>query len=126
MKVDYDERPKRATTRRHITRGEWDRITEDSADPWILLANAIIMQAVQDYRRALNGNAPCRGFTIPSRGRSGNIRFIKATRSMAIKECEDFFKSGWCYDLCEIEPERLLQIAQAGKGRAHKEHHHGI
>lgn len=56
------------------------------------LAHAIILQAVQDYRRLL------RGKLIPD-----NI-----TEKVNIKECEDFFLSDWFYTLTNVDGQTII------------------
>lgn len=83
-------------------------------DPWQELANAIIKQAVSDYRE---------GYKSLYKGRrlkecaqhAGNI---EARRKIADKDipytnfipgCLRFFRSGWFRELTEIEPEFLIR-----------------
>ena len=67
---------------------------QDNLDPYESLANAIIMQAVKDYREALRKL---------SRGR-GN-RAAEAVRD----ECLRFFRSGWFSVLTSVDPEYLIR-----------------
>ena len=61
---------------------------------WEELANAIVLQAVKDYRIA---------------GRRVR-RFAHATKSQArIRECERFFRSGWFRLLTDLNGEELLK-----------------
>lgn len=53
------------------------------------LANAIVIQAVKDYKRSLNGNRPY-------------------DRRMVI-ECESFFRSGWFSLLTKLDGKMLMQ-----------------
>lgn len=55
-------------------------------DPYIALSNAIILQAVEDYRLALAGGAV------------GHI-----------KECETFFRSGYFALLTKLDGSALIQ-----------------
>lgn len=67
---------------------------QDNLDPYESLANAIIMQAVRDYRDAMKKL---------SRGRSNKA--AEATRD----ECLRFFRSGWFSVLTDIDPEYLIR-----------------
>lgn len=62
-------------------------------DPYENLANAIVLDAVKDYRKALK-------------------RLRKNSRnSIAVSECEAierFFRSGWFGILSEVDPEYLI------------------
>ena len=72
---------------------------DDSA--CVNLGNAIIMQAVKDYRHAL-GSA--------GRGNRG--------ARAEVRECEEFFRSGWFGKLTKIDPEYLIK-------RLKEEYQHG-
>lgn len=63
-------------------------------DPWEGLANAIIRQAVADYRAA------CKKI------RSGKDRKHEAERVK--QECLRFFRSGWFGTLTNLDPEYLI------------------
>ena len=83
-------------------------------DPWHELANAIIKQAVSDYRE---------GYKSLYKGRrlkecAQHAENIEACRKIAdkdipytnlIPECLRFFRSGWFRELTEIEPEILIR-----------------
>ena len=56
------------------------------------LANAIIVQAVEDYRRMLRGR----------------FNFDKAGQSVTFEDTEDFFKSKWFYTLTNVDGKTLL------------------
>lgn len=56
------------------------------------LAHAIIMQAVEDYRKLLRG--------IPIKD---NI-----TNKISIKECEEFFLSDWFYTLTNVDGQTII------------------
>ena len=56
------------------------------------LANAIVLQAVADYRRLLRGK----------RIRNGDNHCI------TLKECEDFFLSEWFYTLTSVDGQTIL------------------
>ena len=62
-------------------------------DPYINLANAIILQAVRDYRRAL-------------RQLKRNPQYTTAKHT--IREVERFFHSKWFSFLTEINPDDLI------------------
>lgn len=66
-------------------------------DPYTGLANAIILQAVKDYRSAL---------IKLSRGRNN-----KDAKNMK-EEVERFFRSGWFGMLTQIDPEMLIRKLQ--------------
>ena len=55
-------------------------------DPYRLLAEAIVLQAVKDYRKAL-----------------------KCDHRSTKRECERFFRSGWFKRLTTIDGEDLIQ-----------------
>jgi len=63
-------------------------------DPYENLANAIVLQAVKDYRDALKR----------LKKKSSN----KAAMSDAM-ECERFFRSGWYKTLTSVDGEYLIQ-----------------
>ena len=64
------------------------------ADPYEKLANAIVLQAVKDYRDALKR----------LKKKPGN----QAAMSDAM-ECERFFHSGWYKTLTSVDGEYLIQ-----------------
>ena len=66
-------------------------------DSFEKLANAIVLQAVKDYRMALKRVA-----------RHPKDRDGLATRN----ECERFFRSGWYGMLTGIDPEMLMRKLQ--------------
>ena len=66
-------------------------------DSYEKLANAIVLQAVKDYRTALKRVA-----------RHPKDRDGLATKS----ECERFFRSGWFGILTGIDPEMLMRKLQ--------------
>ena len=66
-------------------------------DSYEKLANAIVLQAVKDYRTALKRVA----------------RHPKDRDGLAAKnECERFFRSGWFGVLTGIDPEMLMRKLQ--------------
>lgn len=66
-------------------------------DSYEKLANAIVLQAVMDYRTALKRVA----------------RHPKDRDGLAVKnECERFFRSGWFGVLTGIDPEMLMRKLQ--------------
>lgn len=66
-------------------------------DSYEKLANAIVLQAVRDYRTALKRVA------MHPKDRDG----------LAVKnECERFFRSGWFGVLTGIDPEMLMRKLQ--------------
>ncbi len=83
-------------------RDEYDSkegITEQEPDPqeggtdgYEELADAIILAAVKDYRRALRA----------LRRRPDSTRWEKVKR-----ECEKFFRSGWFTVLTDADPEKM-------------------
>lgn len=60
---------------------------DPGADPWEELANAIILQSVKDYRKALRETASDR----------------------TVKECEKFFRSKWFRILTAIDGKMLIR-----------------
>lgn len=62
-------------------------------DPYERLANAIIIQAANDYRLAL-------------RKKKGNPRNSEANRD--VNEIERFFRSGWYQVLTAVDGEHLM------------------
>ncbi len=66
----------------------------NTEDPYTGLANAIILQAVKDYRDALKRL---------SRGRANKDAEIKK------QEILNFFRSDWFGVLTEIDPEMLIR-----------------
>ena len=66
----------------------------NAEDPYTRLANAIILQAVKDYRDA---NKKL------SRGKTNRDAEIKK------KEVLDFFRSDWFGALTELDPEMLIR-----------------
>ena len=68
-------------------------------DPYVNLANAIVLQAARDYRGAL-------------RQLKRNQQFTTAKHT--IREIERFFHSQWFHFLTEIDPDDLIhQLARA-------------
>lgn len=65
-------------------------MSRNGIDPWEGLANAIILQAVKDYRAALK--AP---------DKPGNVK--------TIKECERFFRSAWYRKLTAVDGEMIIE-----------------
>ena len=63
-------------------------------DNYIELANAIILQAVKDYRGALKA--------LKNRPRSETAKISK-------QEVERFFRSDWYLQLTSLDPEMLMQ-----------------
>lgn len=55
------------------------------------LANAIILQAVKDYRKALSG-----------------CKVDKRDSKSVIAECETFFRSKWFQELTDVDGEYLI------------------
>ncbi len=66
-------------------------------DGWEDLAQAVVLQAVQDYRKALEGLK-----RYPE-----NKELLKRKR-----ECERFFRSDWFGVLTEVNPEVILKGIQ--------------
>ncbi len=66
----------------------------DNLDPYESLANAIVLQAVKDYRSAY----------WKTKGKRKN-----ETASRTVGECRRFFRSGWFSALTEIDPEYLIR-----------------
>ena len=66
-------------------------------DPWESLANAIILQAVKDYREARKKH----------RKRPKN-----EDAKLMIADCEAFFRSDWFAALTSIDGEMLLRKLQ--------------
>lgn len=71
-----------------------DYVTEEEA--YQHLAKGIIIQAIEDYRRVLNGE------TLYNYGR------VERDRG----ELENFFKSQWCYALGDWDGVAIMQIIQ--------------
>lgn len=69
----------------------------DNLDPYESLANAIVLQAVKDYRDAL--------FKLSLHPNSRDSKIKK-------EECERFFRSGWYHQLTSVDPEYLLRKLQ--------------
>ena len=67
-----------------------ENVTEQEA--WENLANAVVLQAVKDYRRALQ-----------IKDEEGSFKSIRR-----IRECERFFRSGYFDLLTGIDGERLI------------------
>lgn len=63
-------------------------------DPYKNLANAIILQAVKDYREA--------GKKLKKRPKNGNIKLMA-------KDCERFFCSEWFGALSNLDGRMLLK-----------------
>lgn len=66
-------------------------------DPWESLANAIILQAVKDYREARKKHRK---------------RLKNEDAKLMIADCEAFFRSDWFRDLTELDGEMLLRKLQ--------------
>jgi hypothetical protein len=67
-------------------------------DPYENLANAIVLQAVKDYRETLKMLAQ-----HPYNKKALSIR----------EEVEGFFRSGWFSALTELDPEMLIENLKA-------------
>ena len=65
--------------------------------PWENLANAIILQAVKDYREARKKHK--------KRPKNEDAKLM-------IADCEAFFRSDWFKALTELDDEMLLQKLQ--------------
>lgn len=65
------------------------------------LANAIILQAVRDYRSALK--------SIKKYGKNKDAENTKC-------ECESFFRSGWYRTLTQVDGEMLISALRAEVG----------
>lgn len=76
-------------------------------DPYENLANAIVLQAVKDYRDALKR----------LKKKPGN----QAAMSDAM-ECERFFRSGWYKALTSVDGEYLIQKLRKGGTSLEKSH----
>jgi hypothetical protein len=63
-------------------------------DTYEKLANAIVLQAVKDYRNALK--------KLKKHPRNGTTLYTK-------QEVEQFFRSGWYASLTTVDPEILIQ-----------------
>lgn len=63
-------------------------------DPYENLANAIIKQAADDYRKAL------KALSLNSRNKEAQA---------TVKECEDFFRSDWYKQLTSLDGEYLIR-----------------
>lgn len=63
-------------------------------DSYARLANAIILQAVRDYRKALK--------QLSRNPRNKDAQIVK-------EECESFFRSGYFGALSEVDPEYLIR-----------------
>ena len=66
-------------------------------DPWENLANAIILQAVKDYREARKKHK--------KRPKNEDAKLM-------ISDCEAFFRSDWFKALTELDDEMLLRKLQ--------------
>ena len=66
-------------------------------DPWENLANAIILQAVKDYREARKKHKK---------------RPQNEDAKLMIADCEAFFRSDWFKALTELDDEMLLRKLQ--------------
>ena len=63
-------------------------------DPWENLANAIILQAVKDYREARK--------KLKKRPKNEHAKLM-------VSDCEAFFRSEWFKALTNVNGERLLK-----------------
>ena len=63
-------------------------------DPWESLANAIILQAVKDYREAR---------------KKLNKRPKNEDAKLMISDCEAFFRSDWYRALTDVDGEMLIR-----------------
>ena len=62
-------------------------------NPYQLFADAIVRQAVNDYREALRGKSPIYG---------QSPQYVK-------KECESFFRSSWFALLTNVDGELIIE-----------------
>lgn len=74
----------------------------DNYSPWLNLAAAIVKQAAKDYISVLR-----RLWRKPSG--------IQQKRRLILRkiEMESFFCSGWCAELTDIAPDRIMQQCRA-------------
>lgn len=63
-------------------------------DPWESLANAIILQAVKDYREARK--------KLKKRPKNEDAKLM-------ISDCEAFFRSDWYKALTDVDGEMLIR-----------------
>ena len=63
-------------------------------DPWENLANAIILQAVKDYREARK--------KLKKRPKNEDAKLM-------ISDCEAFFRSDWYRSLTDVDGEMLIR-----------------
>ena len=63
-------------------------------DPWESLANAIILQAVKDYREARK--------KLKKRPKNEDAKLM-------ISDCEAFFRSDWYRALTDVDGEMLIR-----------------
>ena len=68
-----------------------------SSDPWENLAAAIIIKAVEDWRRAIR----CQTFVWSE-------HLMVQDRLSALEELRAFFHSDWCGALCPVSPAEIL------------------
>lgn len=74
-------------------------MTETKVDPREIdtgyedLANAIVVQAVDDYRKLIRGK----------------LIVNTITHKVSIKECEKFFSSEWCEILTKVDGKTILK-----------------
>jgi hypothetical protein len=68
-----------------------------SSDPWENLAAAIIIKAVEDWRRAIH----CQNIIWGE-------HLMVQDRQAALEELRSFFLSDWCAVLCPVPPSEML------------------
>lgn len=79
-------------------------------DPYVRLSHAIVLQAVDDYRRAMRTLRDEPFLLLGLKGKSReNMRENIAKSRKLIKDCEAFFRSEWFMALTKIDGEDLLK-----------------
>ena len=74
-------------------------VNEEEKDiPYMTLATEIVRQAVKDYRSALS-----------------ELR-RKHTYSWHIDDCERFFHSDWCYNLTNMDGDKMIRMVRTDVG----------
>ena len=83
---------------------------------WENLSNAIVVQAVDDYRDALRILAKHPDYERRIAAEQATKGSLVARLRMALRhtiECEAFFRSAWFGELTRIDPEMLIRVLRA-------------
>ena len=94
-----------------IEKSTVDQAAETTNDPWLRLANGIILQAVKDYRmarKALEGTDWGYLMIGEPKKKQNKIMREKSRQEEKKESCRQFFLSEWIMVLTDIDGEAIL------------------